>query len=73
MLEFWLDPNSPYYKKEKFEDQTKQMVLFCAGGMRSALGVKSLLDMGYKNIAHIDGGFQAMKSAGFEIVDKKKD
>tara|TARA_Y100000590_G_scaffold155209_1_gene178408 strand:+ start:4382 stop:4783 length:402 start_codon:yes stop_codon:yes gene_type:complete len=73
MLEFWLDPASPYYKKEKFEDPTKQMLLFCAGGMRSALGAKSVSDMGYKNIAHIDGGFQAMKMSGFEIIEKTKD
>ena len=42
MLEFWLDPESPYYKKEKFGDSSKSFILFCAGGMRSALAAKSL-------------------------------
>ena len=72
MLEFWLDPSSPYYKKEKFEDDKKKLILFCAGGMRSALAVKSLQDMGYKNIAHVDGGFGAMKLNGFKITKKTK-
>ena len=68
MLEFWLDPASPYYKKEKFEDPEKKMILFCAGGMRSALATKSLKDMGFKNICHIDGGFGAMKNSGFKVI-----
>jgi len=72
MLEFWLDPSSPYYKKEKFEDNKKKLILFCAGGMRSALAAKSLQDMGYKNIAHVDGGFGAMKLNGFKIAKKTK-
>ena len=72
MLEFWLDPSSPYYKKEKFEDSKKKLILFCAGGMRSALAAKSLQDMGYKNIAHVDGGFGAMKLNGFKIAKKTK-
>lgn len=72
MIEFWLDPSSPYYKKEKFENNKKKLILFCAGGMRSALAAKSLQDMGYKNIAHIDGGFGAMKLNGFKIVKKTK-
>ena len=71
MLEFWLDPVSPYYKKEKYEDKNKKIILFCAGGMRSALATKTLKDMGYKNIAHIEGGFAAMRDSGFNIVDKK--
>ena len=71
MLEFWLDPASPYYKKEKFEDPEKKMILFCAGGMRSALATKSLKDMGYENISHIDGGFAAMRLNNFKIVEKK--
>jgi len=72
MLEFWMDPSSPYYKKEKFENNSKQIILFCAGGMRSALAAKTLKDMGYKNVAHIDGGFAVMASNGFEVVEKKK-
>ncbi len=71
MLEFWLDPVSPYYKKEKYQDKNKKIILFCAGGMRSALATKTLKDMGYENIAHIEGGFAAMRDSGFNIVDKK--
>ena len=71
MLEFWLDPASPYYKKEKYEDKNKKIILFCAGGMRSALATKTLKDMGYENIAHIEGGFAAMRDSGFNIVYKK--
>jgi len=72
MLEFWLDPISPYYKKEKFENKDKKMILFCAGGMRSALGAKTLKDMGYKSIAHVEGGFGSMKINGFNIIEKKE-
>ena len=54
MLEFWLDPESAYFKQGKL-DLNKEMVLFCAGGMRSALAAKSLKDMGFKNVSHIDG------------------
>ena len=72
MLEFWLDPISPYYKKEKFENKDKKMILFCAGGMRSALGTKTLKDIGYKNIAHVEGGFGSMKISGFNIIEKKE-
>ena len=68
MLEFWLDPGSPYYKKEKFDDINKKMVLLCAGGLRSALATKSLKEMGYKNIAHINGGFASMIDNGFKVV-----
>ena len=67
MLEFWLDPNSPYFKEGKL-DQNKEMVLFCAGGMRSALAAKSLKDMGFKKISHIDGGFSSIKHSKLKIV-----
>ena len=67
MLEFWLDPSSPYFKKEKFIDNNKKLILFCAGGLRSALATKTLLEMGYKNVAHVDGGFAAMSQSGFNI------
>ena len=60
MLEFWLDPESSYYKLNKIKD-VKKMVLFCALGWRSALATKSLVDMGFKNVAHVDGGFDALK------------
>jgi len=67
MLEFWLDPNSVYFKKGKL-DLDKEMVLFCAGGLRSALAAKSLKDMGFKKVSHIDGGFGALKQSKFKIV-----
>ena len=67
MLEFWLDPNSPYFKEGKL-DQNKEIVLFCAGGLRSALAVKSLKDMGFEKVSHIDGGFGAIKQSKFKIV-----
>ena len=70
MLEFWLDPESSYYKSNKIKD-IKKMVLFCALGWRSALATKSLVDMGFKNIAHVDGGFDALKKIGFNIVEKE--
>jgi rhodanese-related sulfurtransferase len=62
MLEFWIDPDSPY-AKEVFQ-QDKQFVFFCAGGWRSALAAKTAQDMGLKPVAHIAGGFGAWKSAG---------
>ena len=67
MLEFWLDPDSPYFKEGKL-DLNKEMVLFCAGGLRSALAAKSLRDMGFKKVSHIDGGFAALKQSKFKIV-----
>jgi rhodanese-related sulfurtransferase len=71
MLEFWLDPESSYYKSNKIKD-IKKMVLFCALGWRSALATKSLVDMGFKNVAHVEGGFDALKKNGFNIVKKEK-
>ena len=71
MLEFWLDPQSSYFKENKF-DPNKKMVLFCAMGMRSALATKSLVDMGYTNIAHVNGGFDALKQSGLEVIAKEK-
>ena len=67
MLEFWLDPESPYFKEGKL-DQNKEIVLFCAGGLRSALAAKTLKDMGFKNVSHIDGGFGAIRQSKFKIV-----
>ena len=67
MLEFWLDPESVYFKEGKL-DLNKEMVLFCAGGMRSALAAKSLKDMGFKKVSHIDGGFGALKQSKFKIT-----
>jgi len=71
MLEFWLDPESSYYKERKI-GKIKNIVLFCALGMRSALATKSLQDMGYKNVSHVEGGFDALKKSGLNIVEKKK-
>ena len=67
MLEVYLDPNSPVFQNGQL-DQNKEFVLFCAGGVRSALAVKSLMDMGYKKISHIDGGFASMSNSKFKIV-----
>ncbi len=67
MLEFWLDPESAYFKQGKL-DLEKEMVLFCAGGMRSALAAKSLKEMGFEKVSHIDGGFGALKQSKFKIV-----
>ena len=71
MLEFWLDPESSYYKSNKIKD-IKKMVLFCALGWRSVLATKSLVDMGFKNVAHVDGGFDALKKNGFKVIKKEK-
>ena len=71
MLEFWLDPESSYFKSNKIKNINK-MVLFCALGWRSALATKSLVDMGFKNVAHVEGGFDALKKSGFKIVTKEK-
>ena len=67
MLEFWLDPDGPYFKSGKL-DMNKEMVLFCAGGLRSALAAKSLKEMGFENVSHIEGGFAAISQSDFEIV-----
>ncbi|MDC3073599.1 rhodanese-like domain-containing protein [Candidatus Pelagibacter sp.] len=67
MLEFWLDSNSPYFQQGKL-DHTKEMVLFCAGGLRSALAAKTLKDMGFTKVSHIDGGFGALRQSKFKIV-----
>ena len=67
MLEFWLDPDSVYFKDGKL-DMNKEMVLFCAGGLRSALAAKTLQEMGFEKVSHIDGGFAALKQSKFKIV-----
>ena len=67
MLEFWLDPDGPYFKSGKI-DMDKEMVLFCAGGLRSALAAKSLKEMGFEKVSHIDGGFAAISQSDFKIV-----
>ena len=67
MLEVYLDPNSPVLQNGQI-DQNKEFVLFCAGGVRSALAVKSLKDMGYQKVSHIDGGFGSIASSKFKII-----
>ena len=67
MLEVYLDPNSPIMQNGQI-DKNKELILFCAGGVRSALAVKSLKEMGYEKISHIDGGFAVMSSSGFKII-----
>ena len=71
MLEFWLDPESPYYKPELKPELTK--ILFCASNWRSALASKSLMDMGFDNVVHVEGGFQALLDSGKKKkeIDKK--
>ena len=67
MLEFWLDPESAYFKEGKL-DLNKEMVIFCAGGLRSALAAKSLKDMGFEKVSHIEGGFGALRQSNFKIT-----
>ena len=68
MLEFWMDPESIYFKEGKL-DMNKEMVLFCAGGLRSALAAKTLINMGFEKVSHIEGGFGAISQTGFKIVN----
>jgi rhodanese-related sulfurtransferase len=69
MLEFWIDPESPYAKPIFAEP--KRFVFFCAGGWRSALAAKTAQDMGLEHVAHIDGGFGAWKKAGGPVEPAK--
>ena len=66
MLEFWIDPESPYHKDIFAQD--KRFVFFCAAGWRSALAARTAQDMGLKPVAHIEGGFKAWKEAGGPVV-----
>ena len=67
MMEIFLDPKSIFFQQGKL-DQNKEMVLFCAGGVRSALAVKALKNMGYEKISHIEGGFGSISQSKFKIV-----
>ena len=71
MLEFWVDPESPYHKPV-FHQPGKRYVLFCASGWRSALSAQTLQDMGLPEVGHIDGGFTAWKEAGAPVVQRPK-
>lgn len=70
MLEFWADPQSPYYRN--YFDESKRIVLFCAGGGRSAFAARSLLDMGYGDVAHLDEGFTGWAKSGQKVEDVSK-
>lgn len=71
MLEFWVDPSSPYHKPVFAEDRT--FVFYCASAWRSALATKALKDMGLEKVAHLEGGFSAWKASGrpIEAVERK--
>ena len=70
MIEFWVDPESPYFKPVFGED--KEFIFFCAAGWRSALTTRTVQDMGLERVAHIEGGFGAWKAAGGPVAEKAK-
>jgi len=70
LIEFWIDPASPYFKPVFGED--KEFVFFCSLGWRSALTTKTVQDMGLANVAHVDGGFTAWKAAGGPVALREK-
>lgn len=67
MLEFWVAPDSPYYKESFGAD--REFILFCAGGMRSALAAKIVQDMGLPKVSHVETGFGGWKEDGMPVVD----
>ena len=73
MLEFWVDPASPYHKP-LFADESREFILFCGAGWRSALAAKALKDMGMRNVAHIDGGWAewVKQGAPTETLEQQK-
>ncbi|MGO4956665.1 rhodanese-like domain-containing protein [Luteococcus sp. Sow4_B9] len=68
MLEFWICPESPYYKPDL--DDGRKLVLYCGSGWRSALSAATLREMGRDDVAHLGGGFSGWKKAGLPVVDK---
>ena len=70
MLEFWVDPASPY-ARDTFQ-QSKRFVFFCASGWRSALSTKTVQDMGLSPVCHIEGGFTAWKAAGGPVEERSQ-
>ena len=70
MLEFWVDPDSPYHKPVFASG--KRFIFFCAGGLRSALTTKTLQDMGLEPVAHVTGGFGAWRDAGLPVEEYRK-
>ena len=71
MLEFWVDPESPYYR-EKLNDESKRYLLYCASAWRSALATDRLTEMGMENVAHIEGGLTGWKKAGGPVQEREK-
>ena len=71
MLEFWVDPESPYYRAN-LNDESKQYLLYCASAWRSALATDRLTEMGMENVSHIDGGLTGWKAAGGPVQERKK-
>jgi rhodanese-related sulfurtransferase len=70
MLEFWLDPESPYFKPDLKPEMNK--ILFCASNWRSAIASKTLMEMGFDNVMHVEGGYQALLEDGFKKTDVKR-
>ena len=70
MLEFWIDPESPYHKPAL--SSAKRLVLYCQSGWRSALATATLLDMGVSDVCHVGGGFSAWKAAGAAVAEKPR-
>lgn len=70
MLEFWVDPESPYFHAAFATD--KPLVLFCAAGWRSALSARTLMEMGVERVSHLEGGFGAWKAAGAPVAEKAR-
>lgn len=68
MLEFWADPSTPYHREEF--DPNRRTVLYCASGGRSALAARTLAELGYRDVAHLDGGFTAWQQAGQPVVQE---
>lgn len=74
MLEFWVDPASPYFRAEfaGADSGDETLVLFCAGAWRSALAARQLQEMGFPKVCHLEGGFNAWKAAGAPVADKPR-
>ncbi len=70
MLEFWVDPDSPYFKPQLGEG--RELVLYCQSGWRSALATATLVDMGRDGVAHVEGGFTAWKTAGLPVSERQR-
>ncbi len=71
MLEFWVDPQSPYHR-EVFAQEDKTYLLYCAAALRSALAAKTLMEMGMTNVKHITGGFKEWKEQGGPVDERPK-